>query len=94
MTKPACENHDTKVPYYSDNWESLAAALGELRYKELAEFLGALSEKISRDSDKDCRGNRDKLAKQLSDAAINIKKAEVNILEAWGTCKPYMKNNQ
>lgn len=72
----------------------LAELLGDLRYDGLADYLHALSEKLSRDSVSDGGRGRGKLATYLQGASISISKAVSSIEDAWDICEPYTQVSQ
>jgi hypothetical protein len=76
--------HKTNVDY-EGGINKLAEDLGDLRYDVLADFLYALSCKISKDAHKDKMAGRDKIANELNYSAACIRKA-------WMIAKPYMED--
>ncbi len=80
-----------KHPTYIQNYElkDLATQIGDLRYDALADFLDALSQKITSDAQKDEARGRIKLAKNLYETAQKLAEAEKNILAAWKICEPF-----
>lgn len=83
--------HQKWIKNYEENFEKLAAEIGDLRYDSLEIFLSLLSDKIMQDSTKDAERKRSKLAKSLESCSKELKKATKNIEEAWRISKPFMK---
>ncbi len=81
--------HETTLPGFAD-LHALAEAVGDLRYDALSDFLGALKEKLARDSAADLGRGRPKLATSLSDAATAVADAQRGIDEAWRLSRPKM----
>lgn len=76
--------HNSSINY-EGGIEKLAEDLGNLRYDAFADFLYALSCKISKDAHKDKMAGRDKIANELNYSSAAIRKA-------WMIAKPYMEN--
>ncbi len=70
--------------------ETLAQVLGDLKYDQLADFLGHLSQKIAADAEKDRLRGRTQLALALYRAANHIQSSSKAIDKAWDVCAPYM----
>lgn len=68
----------------------LADVLGDLKYDQLAEFLGHLSAKIAADAEKDRLRDRTQLALALYRAANHIQSSAEAIDKAWNICAPFM----
>lgn len=79
---------DRVLPTYSP--AALAETLGDLKYDQLAEFLGHLSTKIAADAQKDRSRGRAQLALALYRAANHIQSSAEAIDKAWDVCAPYM----
>jgi hypothetical protein len=77
--------HKTEFP------ENLPEDLGNLRYDALTKFLEALSEKLTKDGDKDEARGRTQLAMALKTAGQAIHGAAGWIDVAWKISKPYME---
>jgi len=85
----SCEKHAVKIEGYTI--KELAAAVGDLRYDVLTEFLNELSEKLKSDSKKDMAGNRVRLATSLLQASHSVMNAKVMISVAWKISEKHMK---
>lgn len=82
--------HKTDIKGYEQNFEQLAADIGDLRYDALAEFLELLGKKIEQDGLLDKDRGRVKLARNLDHAAKALLESAGQIKAAWVVCKPYM----
>jgi len=92
--KPTCENHATEIEGYEGKLDLLAEHIGDLRYKELAEFLRSLAFKLDGDAYADYEAGRIKMFDVLTQAAKHITIAEGHIDNAWRISKPYMKDDE
>ncbi len=72
---------------------TLAEVLGDLKYDQLAEFLGHLSTKIATDAEKDRLRGRTQLALALYRAANHIQSSSEAIDKAWDICEPFMPSS-
>lgn len=72
---------------------TLANILGDLKYDQLAEFLGHLSTKIATDAEKDRLRGRSQLALALYRAANHIESSAEAIDTAWDVCAPFMPSS-
>ncbi len=90
----AAEKHpdwNRVLPEYSP--AALAEILGDLKYDQLAEFLGHLSTKIMTDAEKDRLRGRTQLALSLYRAANHIQSSAEAIDKAWDVCAPFMPSS-
>jgi hypothetical protein len=76
-------HHPNLVLKYPGTTQELALEIARLRYDALAEFLNELSGRIASDAHSDMERGREKLAQELTQAAICIR-------NAWTICKPFM----
>lgn len=83
-------HHADHIEGYS--LESLAEAMGDLRYDTLSELLYQLKCKLNKDSDADEGRGRPKLAKCLSEAAWSLGQASIELDKAWEICRPFMED--
>ncbi len=86
-----CKKHIKVIEKYDGSLKELAIELGDLHYEVLADFLFDLANKIKKDSLKDRKAGRTKLAIELADASFNILQASWDIDDAWKISKPFMK---
>jgi len=83
------KKHKKKLSNYTGSFEQLANELGDLTYDSLAIFLKELSIKLSKDGDADFSRGRQKLSKNLKEAANNLFISSDFIDKAWNICEPY-----
>lgn len=88
--KPNCDKHLKDVNGISD-MDHLAILVGDLHYESLHQLLFSLSNKLFKDSKKDLRGGRGKLALALLSASHNIDDAAGDIEFAWKISQPFMQ---
>jgi len=69
-----------------EDMESLAEALGDLRYDKLGELIEELSKKLYRDSAKDHNSGKPFLAGELYCAGGALESVKVSIDKAWYLC--------
>ena len=84
--------HPDHVEGWTGSLQELAAAIGNMRYDNLAEFLGLFSENIREQGATDLKNNKYLLATKLSLAACSLNQAKDDMDAAWKICKPYIKD--
>ena len=92
--KNNCEDHPTTIDGFGNGMRMLADEVGDLRYKELAEFMYELGEKLRFDSRKDKEAGRSQLAFVLERSASHIMIAHKKIESAWRICEFYMESDE
>lgn len=83
--------HPTEIDYYTGPLRGLAPRVANARYDEFFEFLGLLGECVENDSITDLGRGRPKLAKELSQTSIHLKKAATHMKRAWEISEPHMR---
>lgn len=92
--KVTCQKHKDYVKNYNGSLKELAEDIGNLKYDALEVFLKHLSKKLYKDSNKDFKNNKNKLSKQLFNAAMRIEFVIISIKKAWEISKPFMEKNK
>ncbi|MGE5426060.1 MAG: hypothetical protein ACM3PZ_03230 [Bacillota bacterium] len=86
--------HPRHIQGYEGSFKDLASAIGKMTFDQVGTFLGELAKDIESQAEADLnKRGRKRLAKELFEAAENVKKVQANILSAWKICEPYMKQN-
>ncbi len=86
-----CDKHKKTIVSFNGSLDELAEDIGNLHYESLQTFLVLLSNKLDKDSKKDDKAKRYKLAFELDEASFFIAKASISIKKAYNISKPYMK---
>lgn len=71
--------------------ENLAEEMGNLRYDDLADYLGLLADKIQKDGEKDLRNNKIQLASKLARVSELLNLASDKTEECWKICELHME---
>lgn len=88
----SCEKHKKTVEKYDGDLKALAEDIGNLHYEALAVFFSHLATKINIDGLRDYEGGRKKIARELFDAANEIRDTKEKIWNAWKISEPFMKD--
>ncbi len=83
--------HKDQIDGYKGSPADLAAAIGDLKYDALADFLALLATKIAKDGTKDRNRGRIQLATSLETSAQHLLSAKSSMDIAWKISAPYMK---
>lgn len=86
-----CLNHKKEL-FGQTDMKIVAEAIGDLHYETLQELLGRLATKLYTDGLQDRMNGREKLGRNLNDAADEISFAAYYVKEAWQISKPFMKD--
>lgn len=74
--------------------KELALQISQLRYDVLAKFISNLATNLGDDGAKDKAAGRVILGAYLHNATRSLRKVEVEIVEAWGVCEPFMQGDE
>ncbi len=84
--------HPKKIKKYDGSLDELARDIADMRYDKVAKLLYCLSNCIHKDSKKDGKAGRKKLAKLLDESIERIANGADWLIDAYDVCKPYMKD--
>ena len=74
--------------------KELALQVSQLRYDTLADFISDLATNLGNDGVKDKAAGRQILGACLHNATRSLRKVEVEIVEAWEVCEPFMEGDE
>lgn len=83
--------HPSIIAWY-DSLESLAKAIGHLRYNSLAQLLELLAQDLDEQAKADIGRWRMKLAWHLSDTSQALRATFAPMDRAWKICEPFMED--
>lgn len=82
--------HPSHVEGWTGTPEGLAAAIGQMRYDKVCEFLALLVKEIAEQSSADAKKSRPQLSACLHKTATHLTAATVSLSQAWKICSPHM----